>query len=161
MSPVIAALTVALLLLAPAFPVIGVVVGAPSLGLVGGLLGVLYVATWLVARPAGFALQPTALWLVFPLWRHPIGWEGVVGAQRVPDARALREALGVPFRVGVGGLWGVFGWVWTTRRGWVVTLTSRADGGVLVEREGAAPLLLSPDDPQAFVEAVRARLGDG
>jgi hypothetical protein len=59
-------------------------------------------------------------------------------------------------RIGVGGLWGGFGWLWTTRRGLVEFYVSRADGMVLIERRGARPLLITPADPEKLLRALQA-----
>jgi hypothetical protein len=54
----------------------------------------------------------------------------------------------------VGGLWGTFGWLWTSRAGLVDVFVTRTDGLVLVTSREARPLLITPADPDAFVRAV-------
>ena len=59
-------------------------------------------------------------------------------------------------RIGVGGLWGGFGWLWTRGRGMVEFYVSRTDGLVIVERRGGRALLFTPQDPEEFVDALSA-----
>jgi hypothetical protein len=54
-------------------------------------------------------------------------------------------------RVGAGGLWGGFGWLWTEKRGIVQMYVSRTDRFVWIERGAERPWLISPENPEAFV----------
>lgn len=54
-------------------------------------------------------------------------------------------------RVGVGGLWGGFGWLWTQRQGALEFYISRSTGLVLLERPAGRSLLITPDRPAEFV----------
>jgi hypothetical protein len=150
MSALIRWLTVALWLLPAAFGLAGLaasrVLLVPAL-----LLPVLYTGVWLFARPRQFEARAGALDMVFPAWRRSA--TGVTGA-RLMTERELRETFGWAMRIGVGGLWGAFGWLWTSRGGLVELYTSRADGLVLVERRGKPPLLVTPDDPEGLVRAL-------
>jgi hypothetical protein len=58
-------------------------------------------------------------------------------------------------RIGAGGLWGGFGWLYT-RRGLVDLYVSRTDRFVLVRRRAGRPLLLTPERDASFVDALRA-----
>jgi hypothetical protein len=112
-----------------------------------------YVAVWLAWRPAAFEVDPHALVIRFPLRQLQIPRHDVVAARRV-DPSGLRERYGLALRVGVGGLWGVFGWLWTRRRGFIDVYASRADGLVLLERRSARDLLITPERPDEFVAAL-------
>jgi hypothetical protein len=57
-------------------------------------------------------------------------------------------------RIGAGGLWGAFGWLWTQRRGMVQMYISRTDGFVWIERGADRPWLITPEQPQAFLSAL-------
>jgi hypothetical protein len=57
-------------------------------------------------------------------------------------------------RVGAGGLWGGFGWLWTQRRGIVQMYVSRTDDFVWIERPGERSWLITPERPKAFVRAM-------
>jgi len=62
-------------------------------------------------------------------------------------------------RVGAGGLWGAFGWLWTTKRGTVQMYISRTDNFVWIERRSERPWLITPERPEQFVAAMTAAIG--
>ena len=66
----------------------------------------------------------------------------------------LRQEIGWGMRIGAGGLWGGFGWLWTARRGVVWMYISRLDRFVWVEQANERPLLITPDRDEAFVLAL-------
>lgn len=158
MSRVIAFLTVALW----ALPVLFLVLAAAGaahwfLGATGVGLGVLFGAIWLWWRPARFVLGAAGLEVRFPGRQMTVPAGDVTGVRTLAAADFRRE-FGFALRVGVGGLWGGFGWLWTRRGGWVEFYISRTDGFVLVERRDGTPLLLTPEDPEDFVEALRVQV---
>lgn len=53
--------------------------------------------------------------VVWPLRREHIPRADIVGV-RLTAARDLRREAGWGVRIGAGGLWGGFGWLWTQRR---------------------------------------------
>jgi hypothetical protein len=122
---------------------------------IGLLLAVLYLAVWLWSRPTGFAVTPGALILRWPVRRWEIPRADIASARRL-EAEALKRELGFAARIGVGGLWGGFGWLWTRRRGLIDFYISRLDGYVMIERRKGRPLLVTPAEPAAFVEALRS-----
>jgi hypothetical protein len=111
-----------------------------------------YGAVWLWWRPTGFELSLTKLEVVFPGRRRSIPRESVIGA-RVISRQEFRREFGRAMRIGVGGLWGGYGWLWT-KRGLVDFYVSRTDGFLLIERTSSHPLLLTPDKPHQMVEAL-------
>lgn len=125
---------------------------------VGFAVAALYGAIWLWWRPASFALSGAGLELQFPGRRAVVEAHEMTGARRL-EAPDFKREFGFALRVGVGGLWGGFGWLWTRLGGWVEFYISRTDGFVLVERRGGTPLLLTPEDPEGFAEALRVQLG--
>ncbi|HET8579332.1 MAG TPA: hypothetical protein VFO18_19700 [Methylomirabilota bacterium] len=155
MSPLIVVLTGIVLIVPGILGLAAALSGQPvMLGLAGAVVG-LYVAVWLWARPTRFEVSADGLTLVWPLHRRVIPGARIV-AVRLVDRRDLRRELGWGARVGVGGLWGQFGWAWTTQRGWVDTYISRLDGFVWVEVRGGRPLLITPTNPEGVVHALRA-----
>jgi hypothetical protein len=72
----------------------------------------------------------------------------------VLSEHAAREKLGAAVRIGAGGLFGTFGWLWTSRMGLVGVYVSTTSGLVLVERASGLPLLLSPESPEDFARAL-------
>lgn len=149
MSGFIRALTIALFLLPVAFIVSGLLWGAPRLS-VGLLLVALYLWVWLWMRPRQFIVHAGGIEVVWPLRRRTIVRASLRGVRRV-DRGELRALTGAAARVGVGGLWGGFGWLWTQRRGIVQMYVSRTDGLVWIERGSERPWLITPESPEAFV----------
>jgi len=152
MSGFIRALTWALFLLPAGFLAGFAVWGAPRLS-VGLLLVALYGWVWLHMRPSRFVVHPHAIEVVWPLRRRRIARAGITDA-RIVGRGELRAMTGAAARVGVGGLWGGFGWLWTQRRGIVQMYVSRTDGLVWIERGAERPWLITPESPEAFVQAV-------
>jgi hypothetical protein len=155
MSPSILALTAALLPLPALFQALGLGSQGPRAPLLaaGLLLAALYLGVWLGARPSRFEVSSAGLRLVFPIRSRSIGRADIASAI-VVDAREFRDRFGWAARIGVGGLWGGFGWLWTSRRGLLEFYVSRTDGLVVVERRAGRPLLITPRDPAEFVHAL-------
>lgn len=152
MSPLILGLTLTLL----ALPVVFLVAAAywPSpLGSPALLLVALYAWVWLRFRPARFVVHPGMLEVVWPLKRRAIP-RASIARVRLMDSQSFRRDAGWGLRVGVGGLWGGFGWLWTQRRGIVQMYVSRTDGLVWIERVNDRPWLITPEQPEAFVRAL-------
>lgn len=152
MSPLILLLTLGLLALPVVFlssAVLGKwVFVTPVL-----LLVVIYSWVWLRFRPTLFVVHPDALEVVWPLKRRQIRRDQISDV-RLIDKRELRRETGWCMRVGAGGLWGGFGWLWTRRRGIVQMYISRTDSFVWIECPGHRPWLITPDEPEAFVRAL-------
>jgi Bacterial PH domain len=130
--------------------------GARVLLVPGLFVLVLYVWILLRFRPTHFIVHPDALELRWPLKRRRIPRADIVGV-RILDRHALLDATGYCLRIGAGGLWGGFGWLWTQRRGLVQMYISRTDGFVWIERRAARPLLLTPAQPETFARALGAQ----
>ena len=118
-------------------------------------LPALYSAIWLWCRPSEFRVGPPGVQIRWPLRTRTIRWHQIASARAAPSGRELRAQLGVAIRVGAGGLWGAFGWVWSSRLGWCPVYVSRTRDLVWLERPAGSPLLLSPERPEEFVDAVR------
>jgi hypothetical protein len=156
MNVLIRGLTVFLL----ALPAVLALAGAAStrqrpLLPVAGLMALVYVAVWLWWRPTRFEVSDEALDIVFPARRKSTP-RGAILSARPFTVQSMRSELGFPLRIGVGGLWGGFGWLWTTRRGLVEFYVSRTDGMAFIERRGAYPLLITPADPEELLRALQA-----
>lgn len=146
------------LLLGPFFMALSVISFRP-LGLPGLLVVVLGALVYLVWRPTAFVLEGGALTLAFPVRTRRYPLDGLTSVQRIDNA-AFRARFGWALRVGVGGLFGGFGWLWTPK-GWVEMDISRIDAMVLMEWQGRSPLLVTPATPDDFVAAVKAEAGLG
>ena len=152
MSPLVLTLTFLLLALPPAF-LAGAVFGGQPLAVPAVFLIALYAWVWLRFRPSRFTVQGSGLEVNWPLKCRHIPRESIVSA-RVIDRQALKREIGWGMRVGAGGIWGGFGWLWTKRRGVVQMYISRTDGFVWIERAGGRPWLLTPEEPEEFVRAL-------
>lgn len=151
MSGLIKTITVAMCAVPVGFAA-GTLAGARFLWLPAALVGVLIAAVWLFARPQRFEAGPGAIDIVFPTWRRALV---DVASARLHDARELRATYGFLLRIGVGGLWGGFGWLWSPR-GAIEFYISRTDGFVLIERRGGRPLLVTPDDPAGLLATLNS-----
>lgn len=152
MSPFIRTLTVAMFLLPLAF-LAAAALGKAPLGIPGVLVAVIYAWIWLRFRPTRFVVHPNRLEVLWPLKRRTLARHSIRGVQLI-DTRALRAKAGRGVRVGAGGLWGGFGWLWTERRGIVQMYVSRTDRFVWIERGRERPWLITPERPEAFVRAL-------
>jgi hypothetical protein len=152
MSRVIRALTIVVLVV----PVVLFVFAAVASRLLLGpalFVTVIYGAVWFWLRPDRFVVHAGTLEVVWPLRREQIPRADIVGV-RLVETRDLRREVGWCLRVGAGGLWGGFGWLWTQRRGIVRMYVSRTDGLVWIECAGGRPWLISPERPETFVLAL-------
>ena len=145
-------------LLAPLGLVLGAVLARNPVR--GTLLGatlfvvVIYAAVWLLGRPTAFELDAAGLWIRWPLRSQRIAAGDIAGADLL-SRESFRRDFGWGMRIGAGGLWGGFGWLYT-RRGLVDLYVSRTDRFVLVRRRAGRPLLLTPERDVSFVDALRA-----
>lgn len=123
------------------------------------LLLLLAALVWIFFRPARFKLERGALVLEYPLRAKRVALGGLAAAELITSA-GFKARFKWALRVGVGGLFGGFGWL-RTGEGWVEMDISRTDGMVLLTFTGRSPMLLTPEDPEVFVEAVQqaARAG--
>jgi len=152
MSRAIRILTLVLLLLPIVFAA-SVALGHRELEGPGVFVVAIYVWIWLRFRPTRFVVRPDVLEVVWPLKRRRIR-RSEISAVRLTDACELRREVGWGMRVGAGGLWGGFGWLWTRRRGIVQMYVSRTDGLVWIERVHGRPWLITPERAEEFVGAL-------
>jgi hypothetical protein len=148
MSGVVLAIPVIFVLIGLSDPLLRTTFVGTAAMVVVGAAGV-----WFFYKPTAFELEDDALVLRFPLRTIAIPRSDIASA-RVLSRSELRETLGFAMRVGVGGLFGVFGWLWSTKRSWVQIYVTSTGGWVLVERRAGRPLLLSAKEGAAFAAAV-------
>lgn len=154
MSGAIMALTVVMLLLFGVLAAAAVFVWR-ILAIPAVFLAIIYVWIWLRFRPLRFVVHPHEIEVIWPLKRRHIPRLQLKDVRRL-DAAELRNELGWCARVGAGGLWGAFGWLWTQKRGIVQTYISRTNDFVWLERgEAGRPWLITPERPDDFVAALR------
>jgi hypothetical protein len=130
--------------------------GVPGLSLFSGiaaLLVALYAAIWVWWRPSSFDVTESGLRIRFPGATRSVAGSQIASVRILTSAELYAEA-GFAVRIGVGGLWGGFGWLWTQRRGFVEFYVSRVDGLVWIERRAGRPLLVTPGDAEGFARAL-------
>ncbi len=152
MSPLNLGLTLALLALPVAF-LIASFLGARMLTAPGLLMMVLYAWVWLRLRPKQFIVHQDRLDILWPLKRVQIPRTDI-SSVRLISRENLKNEISRGVRIGAGGLWGSFGWLWTRRRGVIQMYVSRTDNFVWIECAGARPWLITPEQPEAFVRAL-------
>ncbi|CAG7855960.1 hypothetical protein MCAMS1_00284 [biofilm metagenome] len=152
MSMLIRSLTILLMALPLAFLVASLF--SARLFVVPALLLIaVYAWIWLRFRPSQFIVHQGGIEVRWPLKRREIPREEISNV-RVIDQQQLKKEIGWGMRVGAGGLWGGFGYLWTKRRGIVQIYVSRTDGYVWIECAGNWPWLITPERPEAFARAL-------
>lgn len=114
----------------------------------------LYVLVWFAFRPTAFEVSDEALRIVWPVRARSIPRSEIVSV-RTMTAADFRAEYGLGMRIGVGGLWGGFGLLQTSRVTFSMWI-SRTDSFVLVTLKSDRPLLLTPESPGAFIESLSA-----
>lgn len=153
MSSVMAIVTVICLSIPLAF-VIPVWLGPPLIrtlmGSVAAIIVVSYAVVWLWMRPSAFVVDATRLELIWPMRRRSIARRDIVRVRKLTIAD-LEQELGYMLRVGAGGLWGGFGLA-KTALGYMELWVSRTDWIVWIECRDRRSLLVTPEEPDRFVE---------
>ncbi|NJL82566.1 MAG: hypothetical protein HC890_05660 [Chloroflexaceae bacterium] len=157
MSPFLRNLTLLLWLLPPTVGVWAIAARELTAAVFFLLLIALYGAVWFWFRPSHFVVSHDYLEIVFPGRQRRISLESLFRVRSLTQETFNRE-FGWAIRIGVGGLWGGFGWLWTSRQGLIEFYISRLDEFVLIERLGGKSLLITPENPQQFVQAIQAAL---
>jgi len=144
MSTTVRIVTWGLLALPVVFAVAAVrIPEAHGLAWPAGMLLLLYAAIALLWRPSRFELRDRELRIHFPLRTLTIPREELIAAQLVRGSE-LRERIGFALRIGAGGLFGAFGWLWTRKLGMIEMYVSCSDSLLLLTRRHAMPLLITP-----------------
>ena len=121
---------------------------------VSAVVLVLYAAVWLFWRPTAFEVDGSGLRILWPLRVRTIPAREIAEAA-VLSREAFRREFGWGMRIGAGGLWGGFGWLYTSK-GLLGLYVSRTDRVVLVRLRTGRPLLVTPEGDERFVAALRA-----
>ena len=121
-----------------------------------GLMLGIYAFILIALRPTGFVLDGEGLRIEWPIRSRRVPRATLIEARQI-DRAALGAELGWTVRVGAGGLYGTFGYLWTSKKGWVDVQASRVSDFVLVHTTERT-LLLTPDRPEVFVRRFNALL---
>lgn len=157
MSPGIKGLTIILLLLPLGFGLWALISHDQGAGMIFLLLMILYGLTWFCCRPTCFIVSQDDLKLIFPVWQRRIPIRTISRVRLISKEMFCRE-FGQAMRIGVGGLWGGFGWLWTSQRGLIEFYISRSDHLVCIDRSMGNSLLITPDQTNQFVETLQHSL---
>ena len=158
MSPLIRWLTLALWALPICLGGFALMANDWITGIVSLLLIAIFGSVWIWFRPTYFSVARNSVEIIFPGWRRRIPISDVSGVRLISQETFRREA-GWAMRIGAGGLWGGFGWLWTSRRGLLEFYVSRFDSMVFIERETGYSLLITPDNAEQMVETLQGMLG--
>jgi len=128
-------------------PPVRAVLGASSL-----FVALIYASVWFVFRPTRFEVDGDGLRIVWPIRWRLVAAANIAEA-RVVSSRDFRREYGNGMRIGAGGLWGGFGLLKTGRETFSMWI-SRTDAFVIVRLRDGRPLLLTPEDPDRFVDSL-------
>lgn len=159
MSPLFTGLTVALWLLPLFFGLFALWNRSVGAGITFIFLLSLYGVVWLFFRPSQFVISANNLEIQFPLWRRKIPINDILSVH-IDDRRDFEREFGWAMRVGVGGLWGGFGWLWTQHQGWIEFYISRSDRLIIINRLTGKTLVITPSNSSLFVDNLREMLSN-
>ena len=111
----------------------------------------LIAGVWLWMRPTHYEVTGRTLTIVWPLRRHVV-LRSSIHRIRILDKTEIKKELGFAMRIGVGGLFGGFGLLWTRRRGLVRFYITRLDFFIMIDRRNDRPLLITVDNPQRMLK---------
>lgn len=157
MSPLIFSLTIALWCLPVVFVLWAVFTeGSIQVTAIVTVLFLLlvYGSVWVGFRPSRFLLTPDQLIIRFPARQRSFPLADLGEAEILSEAN-FRQEFGWAMRIGAGGLWGGFGWLQTSKKGMLEFYTSRSDGLVWIKRQSGNDLLLTPQEPERFIQALQ------
>ena len=108
------------------------------------------VFVWAYYRPSAFDVSEAGLTVRWPVRRRLWRAEEIASVRQV-----TRGEIGTPWRLwGAGGMWGLFGLCKSKSIRRFDAFISRGDGWVLIELTGGRPLVITPADPDRFVQAL-------
>lgn len=114
---------------------------------------VLCAVIWLYLRPSSYEVDEGGVTIRWHLRRLVVPRSQISSVSTI-DREVLRRDFGWSARVGVGGVFGTFGLLWTSKRGWMSAYATTTASWVLIERRNERPILISPELPDEFVRAV-------
>jgi hypothetical protein len=116
-------------------------------------IGAIYLWVWLRFRPQRFEITVDSLRVIWPIGSRQIQRLEIYDVELITRAE-LREKIGWGLRIGAGGLWGGFGWLYTANRGLIRMYISRIDRVVWFETLPGTAWIITPDHPEEFIAAL-------
>lgn len=104
-------------------------------------------------RVSGYRVSPGLLEVWRPWWSNRVRLSGAVSGERLSG-----RSLGGMRLFGNGGFWSFTGWYWSSRLGRYRCFLNDPRRAVVV-RTGAGCVVVSPDDPEAFLQELAAQGG--
>ena len=153
MSPLIKGFTIALWLLPLILSIFALVFRQWAIMFVVLFMIIIYGSVWLWFRPSRFVVANNYIDIIFPGWRRSIPIEDVYDIC-IMNQQTFQQEFGWSIRIGAGGLWGGFGWLWTSRRGFLEFYISQLDELVLISRLKGNNLLITPENPDLLVATI-------
>ena len=123
------------------------------LGVLGSLFVIMYVTVWLFLRPNQLEVTSDQLLLDFPLRSVEVA-RSTIRHVELHEGDSFARSVAARLLLRAAGIWGGAGWLRQEGIGYEV-YACRTRDLVAVHRDGHPPLLLSLEDPQAFVAALR------
>jgi hypothetical protein len=111
----------------------------------------LIIGVWLWMRPTQYIVDSSGLTVVWPLRKYHIPRSRITRV-RVLDKKQVKKEIGFAVRIGVGGLFGGFGLLWSRKRGFIRFYITRTDDFVIIEQRNDRPLLITVDNPQGILK---------
>lgn len=155
MSTALAILTWLLLVVPIALMYSSFTVPSPTSSVLFGTVGffiLIYASVYFIWRPTRFEVTPAELRIVWPIRQRSILMSAVEEVKLV-TSQEFRKEHGYGMRIGAGGLFGAFGLLRcgpVTFSMWI----SRTDWYVIVKLRNDRPLLITPSNPERFVDLV-------
>lgn len=116
----------------------------------------LYGCIWL-CRPYCFIVSSDTVKILFPIWQRRILIREV-SSICIINKESFDQEFGWAIRIGAGGLWGGFGWLWTAKKGileFYISRLDRLDRFVLLERLTGQRILFTPDRSEHCVKVIQ------
>jgi hypothetical protein len=88
------------------------------------------------------------------MWSRNIPIERVSNI-RIITAKTFMKEFGWAIRIGAGGLWGGFGWLWTKNKGFVEFYISTTNYLVIIEHSNKKNLLITPNNPEQMLKIIQ------
>ncbi len=121
-----------------------------------GVLAIISIVTiimvHLYSRPRCFSVSSDGLEIIWPARTRKLprgAFTEIREIKRIELGRMIRK-------FGVGGILGQFGWFQSVYMGNFDAYLTRNDGMVLIRLRNRRPILITPENPQEFVKALRA-----
>ncbi|WP_202950294.1 PH domain-containing protein [Gloeocapsa sp. PCC 73106] len=121
------------------------------------LIILLYGSIWIWFRPSRFTICTDYLKIVFPGRQLKIPFQDILSVSSI-SIETFKGEFGWAMRIGAGGLWGGFGWLWTSKKGMLEFYISRVEEFVFIERLNKKSLLITPENPAEFVKILQRQL---